>query len=69
MSMPHSEGMNDKENKIKYTKDFWQTYSKEQVLSDADAIEILDNTRALISFLNRIAEKKEKTIGGETSMG
>lgn len=56
-------------NKIENTKNFWQSYSKEQVLSDVDAIEILDNTHALISFLNRIAEKKEKAIGGETSMG
>lgn len=59
----------DKTLKIKNTKNFWQTYSKEQVLSDSDAMEILDNTYALIEFLNRIAKKKGKTIGGETSMG
>lgn len=56
-------------NKIANTKSFWQAYSTEQILSDADAIEILDNARALVEFLNKIAEKKEKAIGGETSMG
>ena len=61
--------MDNKKIKISNTKNFWQAYSKGQILTDADAIEIIDNTYDLISFLNGIVEKREKAIGGETSMG
>ncbi len=60
---------NFSKNKIEATKEFWQP-EYEQELSDADALEILDTTYALISFFNEIAEKRQKARErGDFSMG
>ena len=45
--------------KIEETKDYWQPYYEDQILTDEDAIEILTNVYNLFKLLDECNERRK----------